>query len=150
FEIAFMTAIGAGVWSLIWFFLGLGAWDRNSSGIGSGRGTGFLSFIWAYSRAVGLYSGPVAVAAVLIGIALAIVGVGRLLGRQEGTNGTERRSVSENVLLFIVAFPVLLAFIASLAPPVAKDTLLYHFALPKAFVAQGGNAFIDGNIASFL
>ena len=36
FEIAFTTAIGAGVWSLIWLFLGLGAWDRNSSGIGSG------------------------------------------------------------------------------------------------------------------
>ena len=40
--------------------------------------------------------------------------------------------------------------IAAIAPPIAKDTLLYHFAVPKAFIAQHSNAFIDGNIASYL
>ena len=43
-----------------------------------------------------------------------------------------------------------LSFIAALAPPTAKDTLLYHFAVPKAFIAQGSSAFIEGNIASYL
>jgi hypothetical protein len=43
-----------------------------------------------------------------------------------------------------------LALIGALAPPTAKDTLLYHFALPKAFIAQHSNAFVDGNIASYL
>lgn len=150
FEIAFSTAIGTGIWSLIWFFLGLAGSDSNPLGHGSGSGTGFLSFIWFYIRGVGLYSRPIAVAAVLIGVALAIVGVARLRGGREGTSGTERRSIFENGLLFMIAFAVFLTFIASLAPPTAKDTLLYHFAVPKAFIAQGGNAFIEGNIASFL
>lgn len=125
FEIAFTTAIGAGIWSLIWFFLGLG--------------TG-----------VSLYSGPVAVAAVLIGVALAIVGLGSLRGSRENTDEIARRSIVENVLLFLIVFSTALTFIASLAPPIAKDSLLYHFALPKAFIAQGGSAFVDGNIASYL
>ena len=152
FEIAFTTAIGTGIWSLIWFFLGFGAIDRNPAGFGAGSGTGagFLSFIWFHIRIVGLYSRPIAVAAVLIGIALAIVGIRGLLGRHEGTNGTERRPLSENVLLFMAAFSILLTFIASLAPPIAKDTLLYHVAVPKAFIAQGGSAMVDGNIASYL
>ena len=62
----------------------------------------------------------------------------------------EKASGLDKALLLLIAIPVVLAFIASLAPPTAKDTLLYHFALPKAFVAQHGNAFIDGNIASYL
>ena len=44
----------------------------------------------------------------------------------------------------------LLALVGALAPPTAKDTLLYHFAVPKAFVAQDSNAFVEGNIASYL
>lgn len=60
------------------------------------------------------------------------------------------RSIFEKVLSGLIVAQVLLSFIASLAPPTAKDTLLYHFALPKAFVAQGSNAFIEGNIASYL
>ena len=44
----------------------------------------------------------------------------------------------------------LMTLVASLAPPIAKDTLLYHFAVPKAFIAQHSNAFIDGNMASYL
>ncbi|MEQ1646031.1 MAG: glycosyltransferase family 39 protein, partial [Pyrinomonadaceae bacterium] len=44
----------------------------------------------------------------------------------------------------------MLAFVASLAPPNAKDSLLYHVSVPKAFIAQGSNTFIEGNIASYL
>ncbi|MBX3288970.1 MAG: glycosyltransferase family 39 protein [Acidobacteria bacterium] len=62
----------------------------------------------------------------------------------------ERPSIFDRVLLILIAIPVLLSFIASLAPPTAKDTLLYHFSVPKQFIAQGGNAVIEGNIASYL
>jgi hypothetical protein len=144
-DLVLTTATGAAVWSLIWFFLGLGANDHHSSGIGAG----FLSFIGFYIQVVGLYSGPIAVAAVLIGVALASVEVGRLRGNV-WRNGTERPSISEKVLLVLIAFPIFLALIASLAPPIAKDTLLYHFALPKAFIAQGGAGFVEGNIASYI
>src|SRR5436190_12924432 len=54
------------------------------------------------------------------------------------------------VLLLLIAISVCFALVAALAPPIAKDALLYHFAVPKAFVAQHGNAFVDGNIASYL
>lgn len=145
-EIAFVSAIGAGLWSLIWFFLGLGANYRN----GNGTGAGFLSFIWFYIHIIGLYSRPIAVAAVLVGIALAVMGFWKLRGNGEKIDGPDKRSIFENALLVVIAVPPLLALIASLAPPTAKDTLLYHFALPKAFIAQGSNAFIDGNLASYL
>src|SRR5207237_7122902 len=64
--------------------------------------------------------------------------------------GVEKRPVTDNGLLLITGVIVCLAFAASLAPPIAKDTLLYHFAVPKAFVEQGGSSFVEGNIASYL
>ena len=41
------------------------------------------------------------------------------------------------------------ALIAALAPPTAKDTLLYHFALPKAYIAAGGGIEVPFNIAGY-
>ena len=52
--------------------------------------------------------------------------------------------------MLLIGVPVLLALVAALAPPTAKDALLYHFSLPKAFIAQHSNGFVDGNIASYL
>jgi hypothetical protein len=149
-EVALTTAIGAAIWSLIWFVLGLAADARNPYGQGSGRGAGFLSFIWSYSRVIGLYSTPIALAAILIGFALAIVAIRRRPGSYVDTNEAKKHSIFENVLLFVVAFTIALTLIGSLAPPTAKDTLLYHFAVPKAFIGQGGSGPIDGNIASYL
>jgi hypothetical protein len=42
-----------------------------------------------------------------------------------------------------------LALCAALAPPTANDTLLYHLALPKAWVSAGGMVEIPDNIARF-
>jgi hypothetical protein len=145
FEIVFATAIGAEAWSLVWFFLGLGG-SRTTSG----SGAGLLSFIGSYVGAAGLYSRPVAVAAVLIGVSLAVIAVLQWRGIPSATNASERRSVFENGLLLLTGFPIFLAFIASLASPIAKDTLLYHFSVPKEFIAQGGSRVIEGNIASYL
>ncbi len=117
------TAAGAIAWSLVWFFLGLS----------------------------GAYSQVVAIAAVVLGWAAAAVKIRMLVGGATLISATENpRSTFDKVLIALIGIPVVLAFVASLAPPIAKDTLLYHFALPKAFVAQGSNAFIDGNIASYL
>jgi hypothetical protein len=117
------TAAGAIAWSLVWFFLGLS----------------------------GAYSQVVAIVAVVLGWAAAAVKFRMLVGGATHFLPREDpRSTFDKVLIALIGIPVVLAFIASLAPPIAKDTLLYHFALPKAFVAQGSNAFIDGNIASYL
>lgn len=116
------TAIGAAAWSLIWFFLGL----------------------------AGAYNKPVAAAALLLGLILA---AWKFTGfRKEKSETAERVKFSgqEKFLIALTLIPVILALIASLAPPTAKDALLYHFAVPKVFVAQGGNALVEGNIASYL
>jgi hypothetical protein len=109
--------IGSGLWSTIWFFLGLGH----------------------------LYRRPVAVLALVAGLALA--GRAYLAGRPESSpaEGGPRSPVAWALTIGVQ----LLAVIAALAPPTATDTLLYHLALPKAYVAGGGMVEVPGNIASY-
>lgn len=114
--------LGIATWSLIFFALG---------GPGS-----YSTSLACLTLAVGLFS--------------AIFGVLRLRKIKNESRVPERPSIFDRVLLILIAIPVLLSFIASLAPPTAKDTLLYHFSVPKQFIAQGGNAVIEGNIASYL
>lgn len=121
-ELAMQTSVGAAIWSLVWFFLGI----------------------------AGLYHGVTALIATLAGIVLAVKGIRKAKEAQEESRVPESSAGFNTVLLLLIAIPVILAFAASLAPPTAKDTLLYHFAVPKAFIAQGSNAFIEGNIASYL
>ncbi len=121
-ELAIKTAVGAAIWSLTWFFLGI----------------------------AGAYNGMTAIIATVAGIALAAFGIRRAKEAKQESSVPEKASGFDKVLLLLIATPVVLAFIASLAPPTAKDTLLYHFAVPKSFVAQGSNVFIEGNIASYL
>ncbi len=121
-EFAMKTAVGAAIWSLTWFFLGI----------------------------AGAYSSAAAIVATLAGLSLAVFGLRRAKEAKNESRIPERASVRDKFLLAFIVVPVGLAFLASLAPPTAKDTLLYHFAVPKAFVAQGSNAFVEGNIASYL
>jgi hypothetical protein len=51
--------------------------------------------------------------------------------------------------LALIATTQALALIAALAPPTAKDTVLYHFALPKAYLAAGGGIEVPYNIAGY-
>ncbi len=121
-ELAIAMSIGAAVWSLAWFFLGVAG---------------------AYGRAS-------AVTAIAVGIIFAVLGFRRIREAKSESSVPENPSGFDRALIFLTALPLLLAFVVSLAPPTAKDTLLYHFAVPKAFIAQGSNAFIEGNIASYL
>ena len=121
-ELAMKTAGGAAIWSLIWFFLG----------------------------ATGAYGKVGAFAALLVGLSLAVLSFRRIGEAKAESRLPETANSFDKVLMLLAALPVGLAFTASLAPPIAKDTLLYHFAIPKAFIAQGNSAFIEGNIASFL
>lgn len=114
------AAVGAAGWSLVWFLLGL----------------------------AGAYNKGVAIAAVVIGITLGAVGLIRR--GKSGSIESSGKGAFEKTLIGLSIVPVVIALIAALAPPTAKDSLLYHFALPKAFVAQGSSAFVEGNIASYL
>ena len=108
--------LGAGVWSLVWFFLGL----------------------------LPLYRVSVAVVALLVGLVLA----GYALGRARPTAAGVARAAAWAGLGQLVTGQVL-ALVAALAPPTAKDTLLYHYALPKAWIAAGQAIEVPYNIAGY-
>lgn len=121
-ELAVKIALGSAGWSLIWFFLGL----------------------------AGAYNFWSAVIAAAVGIGLAGMEIWRSRTGEGSASVSETSEGIDWILRGLIAIPLVLAFIASLAPPTAKDTLLYHFSVPKTFVLQGGNQFIEGNIASYL
>lgn len=113
-------AIGAGSWSLIWFFLG---------------------FFGAYNKIS-------AVIALVFGLILA---VWQLVSKRKKTEeSSEELDLAGKIAFGLVLFLLIFAFISAIAPPIAKDTLLYHFAVPKNFIAAGNNSVIEGNIASYL
>ncbi len=121
-ELAIKTAVGAAAWSVIWFFLGV----------------------------FGLYNGLSAIIALIFGFVTTLLGLRRLREAKDESRVPERANILDRAMLLLIAVPLLLAFAASLVPPTAKDTLLYHFAVPKVFIAQSSNAFVEGNIASYL
>lgn len=121
-EVSIKTATGAAIWSLIWFFLGI----------------------------AGVYNGVAAIGAVLAGLAFAVLSFRRIREARHESRVPDKATGFDKCLIALIAVPLILAFVAAMSPATAKDTLLYHFAVPKAFIAQGSNAFIDGNIASYL
>lgn len=121
-EAAVKIGVGAAIWSLVWFFLGI----------------------------VGAYSRWTAFGALIIGQIFLILSFQRVKEARTESRVPEAATVFDKVLLALAAVPLILSLASALAPPTAKDTLLYHFAVPKAFVAQGSNDFIEGNIASYL
>lgn len=113
-------AFGAGVWSLIWFFAGL----------------------------INGYNKITAIIALICGLILAIFFAAKdWRSLKSEKNPT---TIFGKIAFSSIVFTLLLTLVSALAPPTAKDALLYHIALPKAFVAQGGNQIVEGNIASFL
>ena len=116
-DLATRALVGAGVWSILWFFLGV----------------------------IHLYRAPVALVATLGGLALGIRAARRAppVARSPAASRIPRTSTA---LIVLVQG---LALVAALAPPTAKDTLLYHLALPKAYIAAAGIVDTPYNIASF-
>ena len=122
-ELAMKTAVGAAIWSIVWFFLGVAG---------------------AYSLLVAAFAVGV------VGLVFSFFGFRRVKEAKDESRVPEKASIFDKIILALIAVPVVLSLVAALAPPTAKDTLLYHFAIPKAFVTQHSNAFIEGNIASYL
>ena len=122
-DVARACALGAGAWSLLWFALGL----------------------------AGLYRTSTALAALAYGLALAALAVVRSRGTPRAVKGAAAEPpTGTRAGALLLMLPVTLAFTAALAPPTAKDTLQYHLALPKAFLAAGGLVEVPGNIASYF
>ena len=116
------AAVGAATWSLIFFLLGL----------------------------AGLYYPWIGIAAIATGpifLTMWFVSAERV---DRDLRFWRELSIVEWSIIVLISCVLFISHIGSLAPPTAKDTLLYHFALPKAFVAQYGLSFIEGNIASYI
>jgi len=107
-------------------------------------GAAAWSLIWFLLGAVYLYRVPVAVLALLAGLGLAAVSIAR---DRPSPRGIARAAGSAALALIVTTQA--LALIAALAPPTAKDTVLYHFALPKAYLAAGGGIEVPYNIAGY-
>ena len=107
-------------------------------------GAAAWSLIWFLLGTIYLYRAPVAVVALLAGITLAATA----LVRDRVRPGALVRAAGSAALVLVITTQAL-ALIAALAPPTAKDTVLYHFALPKAYLAAGGGIEVPYNIAGY-
>lgn len=110
-------------------------------------GAGAWSLLWFALGVMRAYRKPVALVALLVGLGLFVIAYRRdrvRLGGTEAANGPTRAA------LFLTILTMALAFVAALAPPTAKDTLLYHISLPRVFIAAGGFTDVPNNIANFL
>ncbi|MBV9217086.1 MAG: phospholipid carrier-dependent glycosyltransferase [Acidobacteria bacterium] len=120
FQIVLDTAIGAAVTSLALFVTGL----SGTFSLGAALGVLLPGLVWA----------PFAVAQ-LIAIEFP---------------AESKKPPHRSLISVLIVTAILLTLISALAPPIAKDALLYHFSVPKAFVAQHSSGFVGGNIASYL
>ena len=110
-------------------------------------GAGAWSLLWFALGLIRAYRKPFALIALLVGLGLFALAYMRGRGERrndEVTDGPTRAA------LFLIILSLALAFVAALAPPTAKDTLLYHISLPKLFIAAGGFTDAPNNIANFL
>ncbi|MBI1847218.1 MAG: hypothetical protein HYR86_09635, partial [Candidatus Rokubacteria bacterium] len=118
--VARACAVGAGTTSLIWFALGL---------------------LHAYREWV-------AIAVLAPGLAFFVASVLRVPPRWPGA--PPRAGGTTMLAAAMIGVAVITALLSSLAPPTAKDALIYHRAVPKVFLAAGGLVDVPGNIASFF
>jgi hypothetical protein len=113
----------------------------------SALGAGAWSLLWFALGAVRLYRRPVALVALLIGLGLFVLAYRR---RRVMRRSDEAMSGPRRAAFTLTILSLALAFLSSLAPPTAKDTLLYHISLPRVFIAAGGFTDVPNNIANFL
>ena len=103
-------------------------------------GAAAWSIVWFFLGVVPLYRVPVGAIALLAGLVLA--GAARVAPRKIARAGGW-------AALALIVTGHGFALMAALAPPTAKDTLLYHFALPKAYIAAGRALEVPHNIAGY-
>ncbi|HVG39935.1 MAG TPA: hypothetical protein VM870_11630 [Pyrinomonadaceae bacterium] len=157
FTALFSTLAGvacAGLIFLAWHGLGslllkaFPAGDEEPSLLWAKRGAfgaGAWSLLWYAGGLLNFYRAPTAVAAVVIGVAFFA-----LTRREKNIRPADRQPFTARAASALLVLISLLAFVAALAPPTAKDTLLYHFALPKIYANAGGIIDEPYNIAQFL
>jgi hypothetical protein len=126
--IATAAALGAGAWSLVWFFVGLaGGYAPTAAFLGLGLGGALAAVAAGLTKPARVWS--------------------RRL-RPPGT--TPAPGPSAFAATALTAIALVAAATAALAPPTAKDALQYHIALPKAFIEAHGLTRVGESIAAYF
>lgn len=107
-------------------------------------GAAAWSLIWFFLGLFPLYRTSTAVAALALGLGAAAL----TFPRSRPSLGAATRVVGTGAL-GLLATGQFLALMAALAPPTAKDTLLYHYAVPKAWIAAARAIELPYNIAAY-
>lgn len=141
--VAVAIALGSAFWSLTWFLLGFSGEYYSSVAIATLLlGIGFL---FAGSNSWGFrFLTELPLVAALVAVRWSP------MFRNPENRRFWKLSGAEWSVIAMIGFVLAISLIGALAPPIAKDTLLYHFALPKIFAAQHGISFVEGNIASYI
>ena len=129
--------------------------DKGSDVLSEARaiahGAGFWSLLWYGLGMAGLYTTGSAVAAVAVGVVLGVWALARRRSQAAHRPDPEHAwNVAGTVAGLMTAMALTVAFTAALAPPTAKDTLIYHMALPKGFAAARALITDPNNIASYF
>lgn len=125
-----------------WGGPGSGALDWSARAL---IGSGLWSTAWFFLGVSHLYRSSVAIVALGVGLALAARALAAERAELRPAGRGPRALAPWTAIVAVQTF----ALIAALAPPTATDTLLYHLALPKAYLAGGGLVEVPGNIASY-
>lgn len=119
-------------------------------GVEGAWGAGVTSLLWFFLGILHLYTPATALIVLALGLALfarRVMPSSATMRTPQGNDGIGRWTLA--LALAPAAIPILLAGVGALAPPTAKDSLMYHIALPKAFLAARGLVDVPGNIAQF-
>lgn len=69
---------------------------------------------------------------------------------QDAYDDRDKTTAFQKILIVSISLILLIILLACFAPPTAKDALVYHLAVPKFYISQGGLAYFPGNMyASF-
>ncbi len=122
--------------------LGSRALDWSARGL---LGAGAWSTIWFFLGLAGLYHPSAAFAAVGVGLGLAVWS-----WRRDRPAPSPEGPPRPRVATTLIALVLGLGLFAAIAPPTANDALMYHLALPKAFINRGGLGEVPYNMASYF
>ena len=121
FILTIEAALGASIWSLLWFIFGV----------------------------TNLLKSPVASGLLIAGIGLGIFAIFQYSKINDEVENTEKSLISL-VGKAIVGIVIALGLISSLAPITGKDALVYRLAVPQSFVRAGGFVDGETNFLSHV
>lgn len=112
-------------------------------------GVGATSLVLFALGVVGFYRSWAAWALILGGVALSFLAWRRPTSRESPAASRQVSKLWQLSLCIILSIVCISALLAACAPPTARDALLYHLSVPKAFVRAGALVELPQNLMSY-